>query len=142
MYETVINQKCIELKEFLFEYQNKNGLPPEPASTLFFVLVYELTIIELLIKVNRIDLLTDAYADILKIYYDGDHTYILDEIPVRYIAYILAANVGSSIGVLVQWIKNNMYESPEDLVTNGFFHLRTHSLQIVFETQKKPSVFK
>ncbi|WP_218640673.1 hypothetical protein, partial [Paenibacillus odorifer] len=29
MYETVINQKCIELKEFLFEYQNKNGLPPE-----------------------------------------------------------------------------------------------------------------
>ncbi|MBW4079794.1 TetR/AcrR family transcriptional regulator [Paenibacillus sp. S150] len=110
------DQKCMELKEFLFDYQNKNAVPPGPASTKPFFTYWSANsvVIELLIKVNRIDILNDSYADILKKYYD-DNAYVLDEIPVKYVEYILAANVGSSIGVLVQWIKNGKRDSPDDL---------------------------
>jgi hypothetical protein len=58
--------------------------------------------------------LSDSYVEVLRQYYD-DYTYLLDGIPSDYVEYVMAANVGSSISVLVQWIKNNKRESPEDM---------------------------
>lgn len=110
------DQKCMELKDYLLEYKNKNGVPPGPLLTKPFVTFWSENsiIIELLIKVNRLNILNESYADILRKYH-SDNTDIVDEMTLKYSDYILEANVSSSISVLVKWIKNNKRESPDEL---------------------------
>lgn len=109
-------QKCLELKDYLIEYKNKRGIPAGPLLTKPFVTFWSKNsiIIELLIKVNRIDILNESYADILRSY-NNDNAVIIDEMSLKYADYILEANVSSSISVLVQWIKNNKRESADEL---------------------------
>ncbi|MDV4150853.1 TetR/AcrR family transcriptional regulator [Clostridium sp. AL.422] len=110
------DQKCIELKEYLLEYQSKNEIPLGPLLTKPFTTFWSKnsSVIELLIKVNRINILHESYADILRKYYN-DNIDNMDEMSLKYADYILEANVSSAIAVLVKWIKNNKRESPEDL---------------------------
>ncbi|WP_413379332.1 TetR/AcrR family transcriptional regulator [Paenibacillus taichungensis] len=110
------NQTCLRLREYLTDYQTQYDVPPGPASSKPFFTFWSSNtlLIEALIKINRIDILSDSYVEVLRQYYD-DYTYLLDGIPSDYVEYVMAANVGSSIGVLVQWIKNNKRESPEDI---------------------------
>lgn len=110
------DQKCIKLKEYLLEYQSKNGVPLGPLLTKPFTIFWakNSSVIELLIKVNRVNILNESYADILR-KYNNDNIDSMDDMSLRYADYILEANVSSSIAVLVKWIKNNKSESPDDL---------------------------
>ncbi|WP_026884158.1 TetR/AcrR family transcriptional regulator [Clostridium akagii] len=131
------DQKCKELKEFLLEYQNKNKIPAGPLCTKpFFTFWFKNSIvIELLIKINRVDLLNESYADILREYYN-ENTTSLDEMPLKYADYILVANVGSSISVLVQWIKSGKRDSPDDLSKIVIYQLMQNLLRLNIDTIK------
>lgn len=125
------DQKCIELKEYLLKYQNENGVPAGPLCTKPFFIFWSKNsiVIELLIKVNRLEILNESYANILKKYYN-DNTVAMDEMSLKYADYILAANVGSSISVLVQWIKNDKLDSPDDLAKIVVYQIMQNFLKL------------
>ncbi|MRN53931.1 TetR/AcrR family transcriptional regulator [Paenibacillus monticola] len=110
------NQVCVQLKDYLINYQTRHGVAPGPASTKPFLEFWSGNsyLIETITRINRIDILNNSYIEVLQQYY-YNHAYLIEGIPAEYVEYVIAANVGSTIGVLVQWIKNKKHESPEDL---------------------------
>lgn len=72
------------------------------------------TIIELLIKSEHINILIEAFENLLKRgidEYDG-----VDPIIIENLNYFLALRAGIAISVLLKWIENKKKEEPEELI--------------------------
>ncbi|WP_020617299.1 TetR/AcrR family transcriptional regulator [Paenibacillus daejeonensis] len=125
------HQTCLSLNDYLVDYQLQHGDLTSSAATAPFFTFWSghADLLETIIKINRTDILTDAYSEILKqIYIEQNDSAI--GLPEEHIEYLTASIAGSSTSVLIQWVKNKRRELPGDLaqIVTPFF--MTHSTQL------------
>jgi len=107
-----------ELCEYLLEYYKTNSSLDKGMNTVFIkpFLRYwyvKSSIIELLIKANRLDIINESFTNMFKLFLphlDKSHDSIWNHMD-----YFIAIRSGVAINVLIQWIKNDKNIAPDDL---------------------------
>jgi AcrR family transcriptional regulator len=120
--DDVLHLKCDEtfneLYKYLIEYyktyraSNTSMMPIFLKPFLRFWYVNS-SVIELLIKANRLDIINESFINMLKLFKPLLHK--SHDIIWSHLDYFVAIRTGVSINILIQWIKNDKNIAPDDL---------------------------
>jgi len=128
-----IDKRFEELYDFLKEYYKK-----DPKYFLsFFITPFlkfwylDSVIIEILIESEQMKILYDAFERLLIRgikEYEGDEPVVIE-----HMNYFLALRSGIAINVLLEWIKNNKKQSPEELIEILYNQMKSSMQQDMFK---------